>query len=108
LPPIELKFDYVVPPTALVPAGRSRTFAALRVTTTTPPVAVIAFNPFLVDYPAIGQQFTLQRPGDYILRLVSLSQEFDRVERDFLFHLGTKAEDSFVRPAKRTRERLSP
>jgi hypothetical protein len=98
-PQIELKWDYVRPPTALVPAGGSRTFAPLRVTTTIPPVAVIAFNPFLVDYPAIGQQFVLDRPGDYILRVAALSQEFDRVERDFLFHLGKKAEDSSMRPA---------
>ena len=108
LPPIELKFDYVVPPTALVPAGESRTFAPLRVTTTNAPEAVIAFNPFLVDYPAIGQQFTLRRPGDYMLRIAALSQEFDRVERDFLFHLGKRAEDSYVRPAGTTAPRRIP
>lgn len=108
LPPIELKFDYVVPPTALVPAGGSRTFAPLRVTTTNAPEAVIAFNPFLVDYPAIGQQFTLRRPGDYMLRIVALSQEFNRVERDFLFHLGKRAEDSFVRPAGTTAPKRIP
>lgn len=98
-PQIELKWDYVRPPTALVPAKGSRSFSPLRVTTSVPPVAVVAYNSFLVDYPAIGRQFVLDRPGDYLLRVAALSQEFDRVERDFLFHLGRKAADSFVQPA---------
>jgi hypothetical protein len=98
LPPIPLKFDYLTPATNLVPAMESRKLAAFRATVPRPVVGLIAYNPFLVDYPRIADEFALPGVARYVLRVEAIAEGFDRIRRDFLIRIGANVKGCTLRP----------
>ncbi|MGA7477048.1 MAG: hypothetical protein WBW47_07555 [Thermoplasmata archaeon] len=98
LPLVEMKFHGIIQPSVIVPPKESRQFAALRIVKETPPWAIIAFNPLIVDFTGFMNDFRISEPGDHDIRVVAYSRNFNRVEARFRFHLADRAEECTLRP----------
>jgi hypothetical protein len=107
--PVELKFHGVNQSTVIVPAGGSRQFAVLRMPYDSavlrgfakPPFAksyaLLAVNPFLVDFPGLYSEYLLQGPSDHLITLRIVTDLFVETYRHLLIRLGTDPTTTSVR-----------
>lgn len=91
---VEMKFKHVTSPAVAVPPRSKREFDGVLVPLGNPSRAIIGIlNPVNIDSGAAVQQYTIDGPGDFELKIVAYSREFRPVRATALLHLGTKIED---------------